>query len=70
MPKEGAKAGRTKSCVGVWVMARLKANTGGPVMESPATTSLLSPTPPELLQLNPQTGERLAWLLPFLPMLH
>lgn len=69
MPKEGAKAGRTK-LRGVWVMARLKANTGGPVMESPATTSLLSPTPPEPLQLNPQTGERLAWLLPFLPMPH
>lgn len=52
MPKEGAKAGRTKLLsVGDGL---LKANTGGPVTESPATTSLLSPTPPEPLQLNPQ----------------
>lgn len=64
MPKEGARGWQDKGLRGVWVMARLKANTGGPVTESPATTSLLSPTPPEPLQLNPQT-ERLAWLLPF-----
>lgn len=56
--------------VGDGEAGRRKANPGGPVTESPARTSLLSPTPLKYLQLNPRTEQQLAWLLPFLPMPH
>lgn len=56
--------------VGDGEAGRRKANPGGSVTESPARTSLLSPTPLKSLQLNPQTEQQLAWLLPFLPMPH
>ena len=56
--------------VGNGEAGRRKANPGGPVTESPARTSLLSPTPLKSLQLNPRTEQQLAWFLPFLPMPH